>query len=105
MIYVMNKEIYTALKIIELGSDSFHKEIILIANHITQLKDQLHRRNMQIAELKKKVSEEANDLYNLMHTIREMDYAKQDNDTKRYDYWNNRLGQIIHIQPYGKIKD
>ena len=57
-----------------------------------------------VEELKKKVAEETNDLYNLMHTIREMNYAKQDNNTKRYDYWNKRLGQIIHIQPYGKVK-
>lgn len=79
---------------------------------VKELEDKLHRRNMlankraeKIKELKAKVAEEANDLYNLMHTIREMDYARQGNDTKRYDYWNKRLGQIIHIKPYGKVKD
>ena len=59
----------------------------------------------QIKDLEKRLAESSNDLYNLMHTIREMDYAKQDNDTGRYDYWNKRLGQIVHIKPYGKVKD
>ena len=103
----------------ETNDNAWAEFIVELSSQVSKLnqaismtyKNKLKQRDIQIADLKhrlkeaeNKVTEEANDLYNLMHTIREMDYAKQDNDTKRYDYWNRRLGQIIHIQPYGKIK-
>ena len=59
---------------------------------------------MIIEHFKKLYVTEANDMYNLMSTIREVEYAEDDNDKERIAFWRGRLYDILHVVPYGKVK-
>lgn len=81
--------------------EEIHRCSMKAVDYGNKLETQLDRWGDKV---RKKKNESANDIYNLMHTNRELRHAKKDRDQDRIDFWENRLSGIIDVVPYGKVK-
>ena len=83
------------VKELQQGWIDFHKE--------NQLVNSIQNKEVKdlVLSLRKRLDKQVTNHYNLMHTIREIEYAEKDNDNDRIKFWNDKLHNHIHVVPYG----